>query len=129
MKTLWILAAFGFLLLSSRASSIEEYRTDAEAAAAYNVTRKHKVVDGHVFYVEEDRPIEKVAGLYRPMDMDSYIALKFSKLQAQIDELRKETKANVDDIKAQIDDLSRKIDQVSRRQAASPPAAANTTRP
>lgn len=109
------------------ACGVDVYPTDAEEANAYNVKRVHKNVDGHDFYVEEDRPIEKVAGLYRPMDMDSYIALKFGKLQTQIDQLRSQTQARTDDLQGQIKDLSKKLDQLSKKQAAAAAVAANIT--
>lgn len=97
----------------------EEFQTNADEARAYNVTRKEKYVDGHIFYVEEDRPIQKVAGVYRPMDLDAYISLKFGKLQEEIAKLRNETSSRMDDLQSQIGDLSQKIELLSKKQAQS----------
>src|SRR5512135_3628330 len=63
------------------------YKDEAGEAAAFNVTRTTKTVAGLNFRVEEDRPIEKVAGVYRPIDIDSYVAFKINKLQRQMQEL------------------------------------------
>ncbi|MDD5138366.1 MAG: hypothetical protein WC409_06330 [Candidatus Omnitrophota bacterium] len=98
--------------------SVEEFSSNAGESAAYNVTRVQKVVDGHVFWVEEDRPIEKVAGLYRPMDMDAYIQLKFSKLQQQLNDLANKTKARMDDLEKRIVNLTKKVDQLEKKQDA-----------
>ncbi|MDD5019298.1 MAG: hypothetical protein PHH75_01405 [Candidatus Omnitrophica bacterium] len=97
---------------------VEEFSTNAAESEAYNVTRVQKIVDGHVFVVEEDRPIEKVAGLYRPMDMDAYIQLKFSKLQAQLNDLADKTQRRLDDLQGQVDQLSKKVDKYAKQQDA-----------
>ncbi len=63
-----------------------QYQNEDEESRAYNVTHVIKTVEGLNFNVEEDRPIVKVAGIYRPIDIDEYVALKFGKLQRSIDD-------------------------------------------
>ncbi|QAT16623.1 hypothetical protein BU251_02185 [Candidatus Velamenicoccus archaeovorus] len=113
-----LLLFFVFFALARAVFSVEEFRSNADESEAYNVTRVQKVVDGHVFWVEEDRPIEKVAGLYRPMDMDSYIQLKFSKLQKQLDDLANKTKARIDKLEGQVGNLTQKVDRWEKKQDA-----------
>lgn len=113
-----LLLFFVFFALARAVFSVEEFRSNADESGAYNVTRVQKIVDGHVFWVEEDRPIEKVAGLYRPMDMDSYIQLKFSKLQKQLDDLANKTKARIDKLEGQVGNLTQKVDRLEKKQDA-----------
>ena len=111
-----ILLFLVFFTVTRVVFSVEEYATNAAEAEAYNVTRVQKIVDGHVFTVEADRPIEKVAGLYRPMDMDAYIQLKFNKLQVQINDLANRTKSRMDVLEGRIHNLSKRIDQLNNKQ-------------
>ncbi|GEM_PF-950307 len=113
-----LLLFFVFFVVARTVFSVEEFGSNADESNTYNVTRVQKIVDGHVFWVEEDRPIEKVAGLYRPMDMDSYIQLKFSKLQQQLNDLANKTKARIDKLEGQVGDLSQKVGQLEKRQDA-----------
>ncbi len=118
---------FVFFAVARTVFSIEEFSSNAGESAAYNVTRVQKVVDGHVFWVEEDRPIEKVAGLYRPMDMDAYIQLKFSKLQKQLNDLANKTSARMDSLEKQIGNLTKRVDQLEKKQDAWLKSAQNIT--
>lgn len=105
-----VLGILGFLLSARPIFCLEEYKTEAGEAAAYNTTSVTKSVAGLHFTVEEDRPITKVAGGYRPIDLDSYIALKFKKLEQRIEEVSKT-------LSARIDDLARRVDAVSAKGA------------
>ncbi len=96
----------------------EEYKTDADEATAYNVTRTVKTVDGLHFVVEEDRPITKVAGVYKPIDIDSYVALKFNKLDKKIDDIAAVIQQRLDDLSARLDLLTQKVNDLSREISA-----------
>lgn len=56
-----------------------------EKTKPYEVKRIVKTVDGHHFVVPEDRPIEMIAGQYRPVDIDTYVAYKFGTLKEEMD--------------------------------------------
>lgn len=101
------------LLICRMAFCLEEYKTDADEAAAYNVTRSVKTVDGLNFRVEEDRPIEKVGGVYRPIDVDSYIALKFNKLEKKINEITINLQNKIDVLSKRLDTLGNKVEDLS----------------
>ncbi len=105
-------------------TGVRNFRSNAEEAMAYNVTRTTKTVDGLVFNVEEDRPIEKVAGVYQPMDFDSYVSLKFGKLQERINQLEKVLNDKIDQLANKVEEISKKVDDLSSVQAV---AAGNKT--
>ncbi|MBU1061783.1 MAG: hypothetical protein KJ952_03555 [Candidatus Omnitrophica bacterium] len=46
-----------------------------------------KTVDGLRFEVPEDRPIEKKHGIVAPMELDKYVAFKFSKVEKRLDKI------------------------------------------
>lgn len=56
-----------------------------EKTKPYEVKRVIKTVDGHNFLVPEDRPVEMIAGQYRPVDIDTYVAYKFGTLKEEMD--------------------------------------------
>jgi hypothetical protein len=114
-----ILGIISLFFIGRLAFSLEEYRTEDEEARAYNVTRTVKTVQGLNFRVEEDRPIEKVAGVYRPIDMDSYIALKFNKLEKKMADLNETLSKRIDELSARVDELTKTAPLQS--QAASQP--------
>lgn len=107
-RRIWLVAIFFFAVscyaLLLQALPVEEYKTEDEEAKAYNVTRTVKTVNGLSFVVQEDRPIEKIAGVYRPIDLDSYVALKFGRLEKKMQDF--------------FDALSKKIEELTRRVAA-----------
>lgn len=104
------------LCMSLRAEAqMKEYKTDDDEARAYDVTRTNKTVDGLHFTVEEDRPIVKVAGVYRPIDFDSYVALKFKKLQEQLTETEGRLKARIDDLTEKLARLTEDVEDLSRQ--------------
>jgi hypothetical protein len=106
---------FVFFAAAGLAFGIEERKDESEEARAYNVNRTVKTVAGLNFVVEEDRPIEKVGSIYRPIDMDAYVALKFNGLQAEMMQL----------IAAQeqkIAQLAERVRVLEERQPAAPEA-------
>lgn len=104
----------GILFVWSRAAlSLQEYKTEDEEAKAYNVTRSVKTVEGLNFRVEDDRPIEKVAGVYRPIDLDSYIAFKFGKLQKKMDDMAASTQQKIDDLAQRLEVLTQRVNALS----------------
>jgi hypothetical protein len=108
-------ALFIFLLISHKAFCMNEYKSDDEEAAAYNVTRSVKTVEGLNFRVEEDRPIVKVGGVYRPIDVDSYIALKYSILEKKMNEVYSNLQNKIDLIFSRLDSLTRKVEELSHK--------------
>jgi len=116
MRRSLILSLFILALFSSFVFSMDEYKTDEEMNQASNITRTMKNVDGLNFHVEEDRPIVKVAGVYRPMDMDSYIALKFGKLSKMITDLSNSTDQKIADLNKKVEDLTQKVEEMSKNQ-------------
>ena len=111
----------GFFILfffSALAFPVDDYnyQTDAEMNEAGNVTaRTMKNVQGLYFHVEEDRPIVKVAGVYRPMDMDSYIALKFGKLSKMIVDLSNSTDQRIADLNRKVEDLTQRAEDLTQK--------------
>ncbi|HQP91862.1 MAG TPA: hypothetical protein PLU24_04230 [Candidatus Omnitrophota bacterium] len=91
---------------------VREFKTDQEEARAYNVVYTTKTVDGLTFNVQEDRPIEKVGGVYRPLDMDSYVALKFSKMQEKLNNVEASLSDKIDALSKKIDDLAERVDSL-----------------
>ena len=110
------LGLFVLFLFSRLVFSMDEYKTDEEMNRANNITQTMKNVDGLNFRVEEDRPIVKVGGLYRPMDMDSYIALKFGKLSKMIADLSNSTDQRIADLNKKVEDLTQKVEELSKNQ-------------
>lgn len=93
-------------------AQMQEYKTEDEEAKAYDVTRTNKTIDGLHFTVEEDRPIVKVAGVYRPIDFDSYVALKFKKLQEQMREMEGRLQAKIDQLAEKLEFMTQKVEEI-----------------
>ncbi|MGE5280262.1 MAG: hypothetical protein ACM3L6_05930 [Deltaproteobacteria bacterium] len=83
-RILVIAALFLFLHAPVFASPADENPPEAQDTATYQSNRVIKTVGGLRFDVEEDRPIEKVDGTYRPVSVDTYVAIKFQKLRQEI---------------------------------------------
>jgi len=96
---------------------IRDFKTDEDEARAYNVVYTSKTVDGLTFNVQADRPIEKVAGVYRPLDIDSYVAMKFAKMQEKLNQLEAALNGRIDKLTQKVDDLSEKVDAMAAQQA------------
>jgi hypothetical protein len=82
-----MLAVLIIFAAAGAAFGVQERKDESEEAEAYGVTRTVKTVAGLNFVVEEDRPIEKIGSIYRPIDLDAYVALKFNRLQDEMTEL------------------------------------------
>ena len=113
-----------FFFVCYAALSMDEYRTEDEEAKAYNVIRTTKTVQGLHFNVEEDRPIAKVAGVYRPLDIDSYIVLKFNTLDKKFNDITSKIEQRLDELSQKLEALSKKVDELS--QEKNPPAQNQT---
>ena len=95
--------------IRNRAFSQAEYKDDDAEARAYNTSRSVKTVQNLNFRVEDDRPIVKVAGVYRPIDLDSYIALKFNMLDKKMNENDAALGKRIDELSARVDVLEKKL--------------------
>ncbi len=126
-----VLCIFGIGLMYMPLSvfGIEQYRDEDEEARAYNVTRTVKTVDGLHFQVEEDRPIEKIAGVYRPIDLDSYIALKFNKLQKSMEIMSQYFQDKIDQLNLKIEALTEKVDMLASKASEDQEDAAKNEKP
>lgn len=107
---------FCLFLFSCLVFSMDEYKTEEQASGVYNVTQTTKTVAGLNFYIEEDRPIEKVAGVWRPIDLDAYISLKFGKVSKMISDLAVVTDQRIDDLAKKVDELTQKVKELSDEQ-------------
>ena len=120
-RVIWpVLGMLILFFIGRLAFSLEEYKTEDEEAKAYGVTRSVKTVQGLNFRVEPDRPIEKIAGVYRPIDLDSYIALKFNKLEKKMVEINEALSKRIDELSAKVDELTKNAALVQNQTAANP---------
>lgn len=117
MKKVLLVVFFVFCAPVYAGAQMKEYKTEEDEAKAYDVTRTNKTVDGLHFTVEEDRPIVKVAGVYRPIDFDSYVALKFKKLQDQMQETEGRLQAKIDTLSEKLELLTQKVEELKARGA------------
>ncbi len=108
-------------------AQMQEYKTEDEEAKAYDVTRTNKTIDGLHFTVEEDRPIVKVAGVYRPIDFDSYVALKFKKLQEQMREMEGRLQAKIDQLAEKLELMTQKVEEIKAKGAGAAQAKQGST--
>ncbi len=115
-----ILGILILFFIGRLAFSLEEYKTEDEEARAYNVTRSVKTVQGLNFRVEDDRPIEKIAGVYRPIDLDSYIALKFNKLEKKMVDINEILSKRIDELSARVDELTKNTSPQNQTVPTSP---------
>ena len=104
-----------------------EYKTEDDEANAYNVTRSVKTVQNLNFRVEDDRPIEKVAGVYRPIDLDSYIALKFNKLEKKMNEKDAALGKMIDELSTRVAALEKKQKSAALESKPAPKDQSATT--
>lgn len=113
-KVIFAVSLFLFVFICHAVFSMEDYRTNAEEAQAYNVTRVVKDVDGLKFRVQEDMPIEKIGGVYRPIDIDSYVAMKFNTLDAKINEAFSILGNKINELSAKVEELTKKVEELSK---------------
>lgn len=125
-RRIWLVAIFFFAVscyaLLLQALPVEEYKTEDEEAKAYNVTRTVKTVNGLSFVVQEDRPIEKIAGVYRPIDLDSYVALKFGRLEKKMQDF-------FDALSKKIEELTRRVEVLEAKEQRNPAPDSSSAKP
>lgn len=109
------------------ATGMNDFKTEDEEARAYNVTRTVKTVEGLNFRVEPDRPIQKIAGVYRPIDLDSYIAMKFDKLNKKVDDIYAALQKRIDELSEKIDTLSKDVEDLKKAKTAKNASSQNET--
>jgi hypothetical protein len=104
-----------FLPVGARAArDTEAVRQDAgEEVRDIETRRVIKTVDGLNFNVEEDRPIVKQDGVYQPLGIDSYVALK-------IERLRKEMQARITALEERIALLEASLKTLQQETTALP---------
>jgi hypothetical protein len=106
------LSVFVLGLLVRSVFSLEEYKTEDDEAKVYNVTRVVKTVDGLRFMVQEDRPIEKIAGVYRPIDIDSYVAMKSNKIEKKVEDGDARLLMRIEELAKRLAALEKKVDKL-----------------
>ena len=79
-RILFILAFISILPLSVEGADVGQ-------SDEYDNSTIVKTVDGIRFQVPEDRPIEQGKGFIRPMPLDAYVSMKFSKLEDRLQKM------------------------------------------
>ena len=97
-----------FLVFFSLPSGAEE---KFDNAAAENVV---KTVSGLKFSVPADRPIKEKDGIVAPMAIDEYVALKFSRLEARLQEIEN----SLNDITQRIQLLTKEMETLKQKLAS-----------
>ncbi len=64
-----------------------------------------RTVNGINFDIPEDRPIEKRGGIVAPMEVDKYVALKFSKLEERLQNMEDSIKRIEEELNLIRDDM------------------------
>lgn len=115
---------FFLFLVYSSVFSQQGSKSKEEELANFNVTRVVKTVDGLNFVVAEDRPIQKVGGIYRPVSLDAYVTYKVNKLEKKMNETTAELEKKIQNLSTQVDVLNQKVETLSKDR---PMAAKNET--
>jgi len=124
--------AFIFLLSLRGTGCLEEPALSEDAGPQDGIKSRRvtKTVEGLNFDVEEDRPIEKVDGTYRPVAIDTYVAIKFQKLEIQIDKRLTALEERLKKLEAAVERLEKSSPSTSPAEAGpaaeTPPAAPPT---
>ena len=79
ISLIFSLIVFLFILIS-----LSMAKEDKNQEEEFGYKTIIKTVDGLKFKVAEDRPVEKKHGIVAPMELDKYVALKFSKLEERL---------------------------------------------
>ena len=107
LVSLGLLAVVSFAPLAvAAAGEDEEEEEDLQGTAVI------KMVDGIRFSVPDDRPIVRKDGLVVPLELDRYVALKFSKMKkrlTQIEDAIKKLKEDVDLVTRDVRSLKEKM--------------------
>lgn len=78
----------GYLLIGIFLFSFPLFAQDAQDPGNdLNADSEIKTVNGLNFNVAKDRPIEKKNSIVAPMQVDQYVAMKFSKLEPRLQEM------------------------------------------
>ena len=70
-----------------------------------------KTVNGLKFNVPPDRPIEKKNSIVAPMEIDKYVALKFSKIESRLEKIENDIKGMKTELEAVRKDFKPLMDQ------------------
>ncbi len=129
MKSRPVLAVLSLFLLaslsarSSPAEAVVQYKDEAAESKAYNTKRVVKTVEGLNFEVEEDRPIVQVGGIYRPVDIDAYVAIKFSELDQRLRQETQRLEDRIDELDERVKQLEARGEAPGQEEAAEPAAS------
>lgn len=95
---LFVLAVIFILPLAANGADVEQ-------SDEYDNSTIVKTVDGIRFQVPEDRPIEQGKGFIRPMPLDAYVSMKFSKLDEHLQKMEDSIDAIKNDLAAVKEDI------------------------
>lgn len=91
----------------------------------FTLNRVVKTVDGANFMVQQDRPIEKVDGIYRPISLEKYFTFKLEKLEKKMNETDAALEQKIQDLSKKLEALEQKVKEAARQQI---PQASNCTK-
>ncbi len=114
VSTLVLCLLFLFMPLAETKAQDGEAGPQAQEPKDYETRRVAKTVEGLTFDVEEDRPIVKKDGVYQPLDIDSYVALR-------IERLRKEMETRVVALEERLARLEAALEALQQEAPGSPP--------
>ncbi len=117
--TLVMLALSLFFVFPRAACPDDSDYLEEEDLEEYKSARVTKTVEGLNFNVEADRPIEKVDGVLRPVAIDTYVAIKFKKLEQQLDRRLAALEERLKALEAAVEGLAQRAEEEA---AASGPA-------
>lgn len=99
MKHILFVLVFIFILpLGADGADVEQSNESDDSTIV-------KTVDGIRFQVPEDRPIEQGKGFIRPMPLDAYVSMKFSKLENRLQKMEDSIEKIKNDLAAVKEDL------------------------
>ena len=114
-QSVFVLLAFSFLFVLPRSACPQEKDyLDQEDLKEFKSARVTKTVGGLVFDVEADRPIEKVGGIYQPVSIDTYVAIKAKKLREGVEERLGAFEERLEALEARVEDLEERNEEAAR---------------
>lgn len=108
MMYLWLGCLYLALAPSVVFSQPQDSDTKAEQSP-YPSKQIVKTVDNLKFVVEEDRPIEKIGGVYQPASLENYMAMKLDKMDKKMNETDASLEKEIKDLAARVNVLEQKI--------------------
>ena len=88
----------------------QQGKDPSDQGDSYNNSKQVvKTVENLKFVVEEDRPIEKVGGVYQPLSLDNYVAYKFDRLEKKMNETSTALEKEIKDLSRKVDLLDQKV--------------------